>query len=184
MAKIGLNNFRYAKIKSETSDKITYEEPKKPGKAVSCNVSLTTNDASLYADDGLAETDKSTTGGSVTMGVDELDYKTQEDLLGHKVSEEQELTASIYDVAPYVGLGRIVTKMIEGKYRYVVKFLSKVKFAEPNDEDTTKGNSTTFGTYELPGTIAIPENGVWKKEKSFDTKAEAITYLEGLFTQE
>jgi hypothetical protein len=29
--------------------------------------------------------------------------------------------------------------------------------------------------------MAIPQNGTWRRESTFSTQAEAISYLEGLF---
>ena len=85
------------------------------------------------------------------------------------------------DVAPYVALGRIVTKMVAGSYQYKVEFLSKVKFSEPSQENTTKGESVEFGTTTLEGIVSTLANGDWSKTKTFDSMAEAKTYLNGLF---
>lgn len=183
MAKIGLNNFRYGILTEAEDGTATYGKPKKPGKAVSCNVDPENNDASLYADDGLAESDKSFNKAAVKMGIDEDDQETMADLLGHKVdAEKKEMVRNSNDVAPYVGLGRIVTKMVNGKYKYKVEFLHKVKFAEPSQEDNTKGENTEFATTKIDGTASQLANGDWSKTATFDTKTEAVTYLEGLFT--
>ena len=183
MAKIGLNNFRYA-ILSEASDGTpSYAGGVKPAKAVSCSVSITNNDAKLYADDTLAESDTSFASGTVTMGIDEDDITTIAALLGHTVTSG-EVVRSADDTAPYVGLGRIVTKMVGGEYKYKVEFLYKVKFSEPNQEDTTKGESVEFGTTEIEGTISALANGKWSIAKQFDTKAAAVAYLESLCAAE
>ena len=142
MAKIGLNNFRYSKLTESGEGKATYDGAKKPAKAISCKVDISNNDASLYADDALAESDTSFQKGSVTAGIDNEDVQTMADLLGHTVSEEgAELVRNANDVAPYVGFGRIVTKMVNGAYKYTVEFLCKVKFSEPSQDDSTKGES-------------------------------------------
>lgn len=70
--------------------------------------------------------------------------------------------------------------MVNGAYKYRVEFLYKVKFGEPNQENNTKGESMEFATTELEGTIAALANGDWSITKTFDTKAAALTYLEGL----
>ena len=173
MARIGLNNFRYATLTSDEDGVATYGTAAKPGKAVSCNVSITNNSATLYADDALAESDTSFQSGTVTMGID-----------GHQISDEgegDEIIRNANDTAPYIGLGRVVTKMVGGVYKYKVEFLCKVKFGEPSQEDTTKGESTEFATTEIEGTISTLSNGDWSKAQTFDTKTEAITYLESLF---
>jgi hypothetical protein len=85
------------------------------------------------------------------------------------------------DTAPYIGLGRIVTKMVNGSYKYKVEFLSKVKFSEPSQENTTKGESVEFGTTTLEGIVSTLADGTWSKSQTFDTMTEAQAYLNGLF---
>lgn len=180
MAKIGLTNFRYGILTEAEDGTPSYGGAKTPGAAVSCNVEVTNNDAKLYANDVVQESDTSFAGGTVTMGVDRADYQTQADLLGHAYDEEDGLVRSANDTAPYVGLGRIVTQMINNVISYRVEFLYKVKFAEPSQEDTTKGESVEFNTVEMEGQVAQLANGKWSVAQDFTTKAAATTYLEGL----
>ena len=180
MAKIGVQNFLYGILTEASDGTATYGAGLKPGKAVSCNVSISSNDAKLYADDGLAESDTSFQSGTVSIEVDNADMTTQATLLGHTISGE-EMVRNANDVAPYVALGRIVTKMVGGVYKYKVEFLCKVKFSEPSQENTTKGESVEFGTTTLEGIVSTLANGNWSKTQTFDTMAEAKTYLEGLF---
>ena len=180
MAKIGLNNFRYGFLTEADDGTPSYGGAKKPAKAISCSVDISNNEAKLYADDGLAESDTSFQSGTVTMGIDEEDQNTMADLLGHTIDAGGEMIRNAYDVAPYVGLGRVVVKMVNGVYKYKVEFLHKVKFGEPSQEDTTRGESVEFGTSEIEGQVSQLANGDWSKTKTFDTKADAIAYLEGL----
>ena len=184
MAKIGLNNFRYSKLTETPDGTVTYNGAKTPAKAISCKVDISNNDATLYADDALAESDTSFQKGSVTIGIDNDDVQTMADLLGHATSEDHtEILRNANDVAPYVGFGRIVTKIVNGAYKYTVEFLCKVKFSEPSQDDSTKGESVSFSTTELSGTVATLADGTWSKSKTFDTKTEAVTYLEGLMAK-
>ena len=179
MAKIGVENFLYG-ILTENGTTATYGVAKKPGKAVSCNVSISSNDAKLYADDSLAESYTSFQSGTVSMEVDNADITTQADLLGHTVSNE-EMVRNANDVAPYVALGRIVTKIVGGQKKFKVEFLNKVKFSEPSQENTTKGESVEFGTTTIEGIVSTLANGDWSKTKTFDSLASAQSYLNGLF---
>jgi phi13 family phage major tail protein len=179
MAKIGLQNFLYG-VLTESGTTATYGTGLKPGKAVSCNVSISSNDAKLYADDGLAESDTSFQSGTVSIELDNADLTTQATLLGHSISGE-EMIRKATDTAPYIGLGRIVTKMVNGSYKYKVEFLSKVKFSEPSQENTTKGESVEFGTTTLEGIVSTLADGTWSKSETFDTMTEAQAYLNGLF---
>jgi len=179
MAKIGLQNFLYG-ILTESGNTATYGTAKKPAKAISCSVSVSTNDVKLYADDGLAEADTSFQSGTVSLGIDDEDTTTMGEILGHTVTDGV-MVRNINDVAPYVGLGRIITKMVNGTYKYKVEFLCKVKFSEPSQEDNTRGESLEFGTTTLEGVVATLNNGNWSKTETFDSMAEAQTYLNGLF---
>ena len=180
MAKIGLKNFLFGILTEETDGSATYGVAQKPAKAISCKVDISNNDAKLYADDGLAESDTSFQSGTVTLGIDDEDDATLATLLGHEFTSG-EIIRNATDVAPYVGLGRIVTKMVNNVYKYKVEFLHKVKFAEPSQENNTKGESVEFGTSEIEGQVAKLANGDWSKSQTFDSMAEAQEYLNSFF---
>lgn len=180
MAKIGLNNFRYAKLLNPNdSGSPLYDQPKSPGKAVSCNVEIENYDAELYADDVLVESDKSFKKGTATMTIDDEDLATMADLLGHTMVNGK-IIRNAYDAAPFVGFGRIVVKLVNNARKYKVEFLNKVKFSEPSAENQTKGEDIEFGTPEIEGTVTALLNGDWSSAKEFDTRTEALDYLEGL----
>ena len=177
MARIGLKNFRYGILDEETE---TYGGALQIGKAIDCKVSLDLNSAELYADDGLAESDYSVKKGTVTITVDEDDDTTMSNLTGHEKSADGEIIRKDSDIAPYVGFGRIITKVVEGKYKYKVEFLNKVKFNDALPDEKTKGESVEFTTTTLEGSVLKLSDGSWSKTKTFDTYTEAISYLEGL----
>ena len=180
MAKIGLRNFLFGILTEESDGTATYGVAIKPAKAISCNVSITNNDAKLYADDALAEADTTFQSGTVTMGIDDEDDVTLATLLGHQIVNG-EMVRNANDTAPYVGLGRIITKMVGGVYKYKVEFLKKVKFSEPSQENNTKSESVEFGTSELEGLVSTLANGDWSASQTFNTMAEAQTYLNSFF---
>lgn len=179
MAKIGLTSFRYAKLTEGADGTPTYDGAKTPAKAISCNVSITNNSAVLHADDAVCESDYSFASGTVTIGIDHEDQTMIGELLGHTVADGV-MTRSGTDTAPYVGFGRVVTKMVGGVYKYKAEFLYKVKFSEPSQENTTKGENLEFSTTEMEGAIATLANGEWSCTKTFDTKDAAVAYIEGL----
>ena len=180
MAKIGLRNFRMGKLSEALNGTPTYTDGMKPAKAISCNVETENNDAELYADDALAESDYTFNRANVTIGIDNDDQLTMAYLLGHSVNNG-EMVRNAYDTAPYVGFGRIITKMVNGVYKYDVEVLFKVKFSEPSQEDNTKGENVEFGTTELSGVASTLADGNWSKQKTFATRTEAEDYLNGLF---
>lgn len=180
MAKIGLKNFRYGILTEQLDGSATYGVGQKPAKAISCTVDISNNDVKLYADDALAESDTSFQSGTVTIGIDDEDDLMMATLLGHQIVGG-EMVRNSTDVAPYVGLGRIITKMVNGAYKFKVEFLNKVKFSEPSQENNTKGESLEFGTSTLEGQVATLANGDWSKTKTFNTMDEAQDYLDSLF---
>lgn len=181
MAKIGLSYIRYSKLTEAADGTPTFDGSKTIGKAVSANASITNNDVELYADDALAESDTSFQSGTITLGTDDDRDVIFADLLGHDVSEEGEVTANTNDVAPWVGVGRIVQKMVNNVRLYKAIVYLKVKFAEPSDDETTKGASVDFGTNTIEGKIATLKNGDWRKVQTFTTKEDAIDYIDGIF---
>jgi phi13 family phage major tail protein len=182
MANIGLTNIWYSKLTEAADGTALYDGAKQLGKAVSCSTSITNNEAKLYGDDTLAESDTSFSNGTITLGVTDDNEEVFADLLGHTVTEDGEVIKAATDTAPYVGVGRIVTKMVNGAYKYKVEFLYKVKFSEPSKDETTKGESIEFSTPSVEGIISTLDdvNNTWNKSKTFDTKSDALTYLKNL----
>lgn len=182
MAKIGLNSIFYSKLTEASDGTPTYDGAKSFGKAISANVSITNNSAQLFADDILAESDTSFQSGTITLGVDDDRDTVFADILGHTINAETgEVTYNADDSAPYVGIGRVVVKMVNNVRSYKAIILYKCKFAEPSQEDNTKGESLEFTTPEIEGNIATLANGDWKDTKTFTTKAEAVTYIQTTF---
>lgn len=185
MAKIGLTNLYYAKLTEASDGTPSYDGAKTLGKAVSANVSITNNSATLYADDVLVESDTSFQSGTITLGVDEDGDAIFADLLGHEISSGTGAEAGIVtkkstDVAPYVAVGRVITKMVSGVYFYKAEVLFKVKFGEPSQEDSTKNESLEFRTSEIEGSISALADGRFATSKTFSTKADAVAFIEDL----
>ena len=179
MAKIGLSSLYYSKLTEASNGSPSYDGAKTLGKAVSANTSITNNSAMLYADDALAESDTSFQSGTITLGVDEDADTVFADLLGHTITEGVVVKKST-DVAPFVAVGRIITKMVSGVLFYKAEVLFKVKFAEPSQDNTTKGESIEFGTSEIEGTIATLADGRWCTSQTFTTKANALAFIQGI----
>lgn len=183
MAKIGLNNLKFG-VLSEVGETVTYGAMQSLGKAVSANVSITSNSAVLYADDAIAETDNTFSAGTITLTVDDDGDTVFAPLLGHEIdSDSGVMIRNKNDVAPYVGVGRIINKMKNGARLFKVEFLSKVKFSEPSQESNTHGETTEFGTPQIEGTIATLESGEWSKTKTFTTHSAALAFLASCFGQ-
>jgi len=145
-------------------------------KAMQADISIEMNDVKAYADDGIAESDKSFKSGTITLGVDNISDTVQNLLLGHAVASS-EITASGADVVPYVGIGFYGAKKVSDVTYYRAIWLPKVQFSEPADANATKGESLAFGNQVLVGTIMLDASNNWKQEKTFALEADAIAYL-------
>lgn len=169
MAKIGL---KYPVYKSATKHGVI-------GKAIQADISIDVNDAKLFADDDVAESDKSFKSGTIKLGVDDLSDEIQTEFLGHAKDETSgEITANGNDNNPYVGIGFYGIKKVNDVRKFRAVWFPKVQFSEPEDTNKTKGESVEFNTPSLEGTIMLDNNGDWKKENTFDTEAEAKEYLQ------
>ena len=178
MARIGLKYLRYAVLDKDDvpTTASTF------GKAVDCKVTINMNNTKLYADDGLAESDNSFKDGTIALTVDDDDDNVFAEVLGHVISQDGEMVRNAEDKAPYVSIGRILTKMVGGVKKYKVEFLYKVKFSEPSTDEKTKGESIEFGTPAIEGVIHQRDDGNWSRTRTFRTYEEASEYLDGLLT--
>ena len=136
-----------------------------------CNI---VNDVKLYADDAIAESDKSFQSGTLTLGVDDLSDAIQTAFLGHTVNEGEitakEQTPTLWD--GFYGVDGIRGKKIPGNM--VIRY----NLPQPSDTNA-RATLSHLQPPVLEGTIMLDENGDWKKEKTFATEALAIAYLQG-----
>lgn len=190
MAIIGLSKPYYA-VYGATGTTVSYSSGAVMGKATEANIEIdTSEDNNLYADNGIAETDRQFTGGTLTLSTDELSQEVSKAILGLKeqsigtiegVTDEsvQELIYDETQSTPYLGVGFIVKKVVSGitKWRGVV--LTKVMFSVPNDAATTQGESIEWQVPELSATIMRDDSAthMWKREATFTTEAQAEPYL-------
>ncbi len=185
MAKIGLKYPVYAPY-IENGDVVSYGVGAVVAKAVSANVSITSNDTKFYADDGVAETDKSFSEGTITFEGDDLADAMRVALLAYIEGDvvdssigSKELSANGSGLQPYVGFG-FYGKVVRNNVPYFrAIWLKKVRFSEPNDELTTKGQSVEFKATTIEGTIMIAADGKWKEEALFSSEAKAKAWLDG-----
>ena len=137
MATIGLDKLYYATITEDEKGEETYGSPVQLAKAMSADLSVELAEATLYADDGAAEIVKEFQSGTLSLGVDDIDEN-------HVV-----ISASEDGGAP-VAIG-FRAKKSNGKYRYY--WLYRVKFGIPATNLATKGDSITFSTPTIEGTV-------------------------------
>ncbi len=180
MAIIGLRYAVASPIMTEKhGERPTYGTGFIVGKMLKADITTENNATYLYADDATAESDTSLKSISITLGVDDLSYDVQKNLLGNDVTDEL-LTKGSDDVAPYHGFGCIVVHKKNNERIYEATLYFKTQFSEPSSSSETKGESIAFQTPELSGVgmpIAGYKNGAWVEKKKFKTEDEAMTWL-------
>ena len=131
-------------------------------KAISAKININTGDEKLFGDDGVCESDKSFSDGTVTIGVDDLYDAAKVVLLAYIEGAtvdggigSKELSAPGGASGAYVGFGFYAKVKRSNLNRWLAIWLKKVQFAEPSDEFETKGEKLAVKTPELEGTITV-----------------------------
>jgi phi13 family phage major tail protein len=150
MATIGLDKLYYAKITEDENGNETYGTPSQLAKAISADLSVELNEATLYADDGQAEIVREFKNGTITLSVDEIGHDIVADLVGAEIDSNGVLISGDNDSAKPVAIGFRARKS-NGKYKYF--WLYRVLFTIPATNLATKGDSITFSTPTIEGTI-------------------------------
>ena len=187
MATIGLDRLYYAPITEApaTGDE-TYGTPVILAKAISAELSVELAEATLYADDGPSEVIKEFKGGKLALGVDDIGKTAAETLTGATTDSKGVLVSTSEDSGQTVAIG-FRAKKGNGKYRYF--WLYKVKFAVPSDSLATKGDSITFQTPKIEGTVMrrnkLDGNGrhPWKAEITEGETGVDATTITGWYTK-
>ena len=150
MATIGLDKPYFSLITEDANGQETYGEPEAMAKAIQADLTVNRSTATLYADDGADETVDEFVNGTLSMGLNDLLSTVAAKLLGARVDQNGALVTSTEDIAPYVAVGFRARKA-NGKYRYF--WLYRVKFGVPATNLATKGESITFQTPTIEGTV-------------------------------
>lgn len=150
MSTIGLDSMYFATCTEDDQGIETYGTPEKLAKAISAELSVEIAEAILYADDAAAESIKSFKNGKLTLGIDDIGMEKAKALTGATTDENGVLISNSEDLPPYVAVGFRAQKS-NGKYRYI--WLYKVQFAIPSVSLQTKGDSISFQTPSIEGTI-------------------------------
>lgn len=177
MATIGLDKLFYADITEDDQGNETYGKPKQLAKAISADLSVELNEATLYADDGQAEAVKEFKGGTLSLGVDDIGHAVAADLVGAKLDKNGVLVSGSEDTSKYVAIG-FRAKKANGKYKYY--WLYRVLFGVPATNLATKGDSISFQTPTIEGSIFRRnkldgnKNHPWKAEVTETSENAAV----------
>lgn len=181
-AKCKTNNIADSKNVSET--------PKVIGKMIECTIKPNFKEATLYADDDIAEQIREFDSADITLGVDEMEPDAYEDMFGHAAKEVEgysgaKIVTENGDTPANFGThGHIYAISKNNITSFVACMLHRVKFEPPEEKVTTKGESITFNTPSITGKAYKDEDGSWRTRVfNIKTLAEAKTILNKLVTR-
>lgn len=184
MATIGLDKLFYAKITEDENGNETYAKPVSLAKAIQADLSIELAEATLYADDGAAEVVKEFKSGTLSLGIDDLGAAVASDLTGATVDKNGVIIATAEDGGTPVAVG-FRAKKANGKYRYF--WLYRVKFGIPATNLQTKGDSISFSTPTIEGTVMRRNKPdaygkhPWKAEVTEGDSGVAVTTVENWY---
>lgn len=190
MAIIGCSYLKYAKY-AENQGVVSYSDGGTAAKLVSVDVSLdSSTDNDFYADNSVDETDRVFAGGTITVQTNDLTDAMAKVLLGLQEASVGTITGITdsgvkeyyFDdrqVIPYLGIGMVIKHQRSGAAAWTAILLNKVQFAVPNDAAETQGQSISWQTVELTGSIMRDDsaNRCWKQMATFTTEAQAVLWL-------
>lgn len=190
MATIGLSKPYYA-VYSAAENVVTYANGAVMGKATEANIEINTSDNNnLYGDNAIAETDRQFTSGTLTLSTTDLSQEVSKAILGLKEDTldsitgvtDEDVSELIYDdtqAIPYLGVGFIVKKVVNGVTMWRGIVLTKVMFSIPSDAATTQGETITWQVPSLTATIMRDDSAtrIWKREATFTAEAQAEAYI-------
>ena len=190
MAIIGVSKPYVAKY-SNTDTTVSYTSGQILDKMTEIDISINSaEDNNFYADNSIAESDSSFSGGSVTVNTADLGPEATALVLGitpvpiadiSGVTDE-DVNELIFDDdqrSPYLGFGCIIKKRVNNVDQWRAIILTKIMLAVPNDAATTKGETIEWQTPQLTGTIMRDDSAkhAWKREATFTTEAQAEAYI-------
>ena len=185
MATVGLDKLYEAKITEGTNGDETYSIPIALAKAIKADLSVELAEATLSADDSAAAVVKEFKSGKLSLGIDDIGVTAAQDLTGATIDENHVLISASEDGCIPVAIG-FRAKKANGKYRYF--WLYRVIFGIPATNLATKGDSITFSTPTIEGTV-IRRNKLdgqdkhpWKAEVNEDDALVTAGTISGWYT--
>lgn len=195
MAMIGLSK-PYVAVYKNTSGTVTYTKRLLLGKYTNLDISLDNADDNIfYADNGPAESDSTVfTSGTATVTTDDLRPEAMKDALG--LTEETISTTTtttspkwlVFDddqEAPYLALGGIIKKKVDGAVKWCAFVLEKIRFRNPGMSLATQGETIEWQTPELEASIYrsdAAKHPWYRISNLLDSEADAVAILEAYLT--
>lgn len=187
MAKIGLKKLYYAVLaEDDATNGCTYGVKKEIVAPIESKISLENAEGELYGGDQLVESSSEFVKGTLTLGVTDDDDTIFAELLGNATTEKtlgatqtkyNEVIQKSTDIGPYVGIGQIVPKIVNGVKKWKAEFLCKTRFKPYGSESKTKGKSLEYSTPSVEATIFATAKNEYEHHATFDKESDAESYL-------
>ena len=185
MAFVGLLYAVAAPIQTEADGQaITYGKGQVIGGMMTAEISYTRNSNPLYADDRVMEEDNSITGGTIKMGVDDVNDDARVMMLGDVKEGDagEEVYHETGESAPYVGTGYIRVSRKDNKTNYIAYWVHKAIFGIGTESAKTKGQNIEWQTPTLEGSIMGVKNNAalqtrFRERRTFTKESEARAWL-------
>lgn len=185
MAFVGLLYAVAAPIQTEADGQaITYGKGQVIGGMMTAEISYTRNSNPLYADDRVMEEDNSITGGTIKMGVDDVNDDARVMMMGDVKEGDagEEVYHETGESAPYVGTGYIRVRRKDNKTNYIAYWVHKAIFGIGTESAKTKGQSIEWQTPTLEGSIMGVKNNAalqtrFRERRTFTKESEARAWL-------
>lgn len=190
MATIGLSKPYCAKYTAQ-GNAVSYSDGLVMGKAVDVDISIVVSeDNNLPADNGIAETDRTFSSGTLTLSTDDLTPEVSALILGLTPNaleaidgisdtDVKELVFDDNQNSPYLGIGVIIKKKHKGLYKWRAVILARVMFNIPPDAAVTQGETIEWQVPTLTAAILRDDTAThaWKREATFTTEEQAEVYI-------
>ncbi|KZR60387.1 major tail protein [Pseudobacillus badius] len=178
---VGLQDLYYAKLTKDDETGVMYDTPKRLAKAIEASINPNSSKATLYADNGPAETATSLGEIEVSLGIDQIGTAEQADLLGNEVDANGALIKTTEDEAPYVAIGFRGTNH-DGSDKLV--WLYKGKFQENEQSYATKGENVEFQTPTISATFIRRDfDKAWQYQLNSGDEGANATVAKDFFTK-
>jgi len=144
---IGLSNFYYSLLNSDTTAGVSYQTPVALKGAITVSYNPNSEVSTLFADDGPYDTAETIGEIELTVGIADISQEDYAILMGHTITGGVVNQLST-DQPPDVAFG-FKAKRSNSGYSYY--WFLKGKFAKPSMDHETKGSSISWQTPELNG---------------------------------
>lgn len=153
----GLDKLFYAPIIPEDGETPAYFDTPVPlAGAISADISIETHDVQQFADDGVFYEDRSFKSGTISLNVADIGLEAAQALIGATKDTRNALVYSEDTSGPEVAVG-FRSRRADGTYRFI--WLYSVVFGVPGDDHETKGETISYKTPTIEGTIGFKSFG-------------------------